>query len=69
MNSTKNYLIYTSSGFIQEQNGNDTENLQILGWGSGINEAEAVQSFCAQEPDLAVGYSDYTAQEIVISKD
>ena len=67
MNSIKTYLIYTSSGFTQDQHGNDTENLQILGWEEGSDASSAITKFQENNTELSNGYSDIQAQEIVNS--
>lgn len=68
MNSIKTYLIYTSSGFTQDQNRKDTENLQILGWEEASYAQLAITKFQINNPELSEGYSDIQAQEIILKK-
>ncbi len=37
------YIFYTTCGFTEDMNGNDTENCQVLGWGKGQNPEDAFE--------------------------
>ncbi|MEW6526071.1 MAG: hypothetical protein AB1444_05315 [Spirochaetota bacterium] len=48
----KTYIFYTSEGFTQDSNFEQTENCQILDWQKGNNEKEAFENFKKENPDI-----------------
>ena len=63
--SMKEFIILSSSGFTQNEHGEDVENLQVIGWSKGASKEEAVLSFKEDQKELAQGFSKISAQETI----
>lgn len=48
----KAYIFFTSDGFTQNMEGEETENCQILDWQMGNDEREAFNNFKRENPEL-----------------
>lgn len=48
----KTYIFYTTEGFTQDNNLEQTENCQILDWQKGNNEKEAFENFKRENPSI-----------------
>lgn len=48
----KKYIFYTSEGFTEDNNLEQSENCQVLGWQEGKNEKEAFESFKRENPNI-----------------
>lgn len=48
----KHFIFFTSDGFTQNKNGNETENCQILGWADGETPQEAFLVLIAENNSI-----------------
>jgi len=54
----RTYIFYTTEGFTEDNNLNQTENCQILDWQKGNNEKEAFENFKKENPNTSVNQTD-----------
>ena len=62
----KKYIFYTSEGFTENQNGENTENCQILGWQRGKDEKDAFKKF--QKNFNNINFKSICCQELASEK-
>lgn len=62
----KKYIFYTSEGFVEDNNFEQIENCQILGWEEGENEKEAFENF--KKENLNTEFKETYCQELVNGK-
>ena len=62
----KKYIFYTSEGFTEDENGNDTNNCQILDWQNGKNEKDAFKNF--KKENTNISFKNIHCQELTSGK-
>ena len=62
----KNYVFYTSDGFTKDNQENEVDNCQILGWNKGADEKEAFINF--KKENIKINFKNICCQELVSSK-
>jgi hypothetical protein len=62
----KKYIFYTSEGFTENNNLEQTENCQILDWQDGENEKDAFLNLKKENPDMQ--FENICCQELVSGK-
>lgn len=54
----KKYIVLTNQGFTENNYCVSTDNMQVLGWAEGINQADAIENFKKNYSKLLEGYGD-----------
>ncbi|GAB4221202.1 MAG: hypothetical protein Kow00102_14920 [Spirochaetota bacterium] len=62
----RTYIFYTTEGFTEDNNLNQTENCQILDWQKGNNEKEAFENFKKDNPNMS--FKSIRCQELANEK-
>ncbi len=62
----KKFIFYTSEGFTDDNNFEQLENCQVLGWQEGKDEKEAFVNFKKENPNLK--FKEICCQELVNDK-
>jgi hypothetical protein len=62
----KKYIFYTSEGFAEDNNFEQIENCQILGWQEGKDEKDAFENFKIENPNIE--FKEICCQELVNGK-
>lgn len=62
----KKYIFYTSEGFAEDNNFEQIENCQILGWQEGKDEKEAFENFKIENPNIE--FKEICCQELADGK-
>jgi len=62
----KKYIFYTSEGFTEDNNFNQIENCQILGWQEGKDEKEAFDNLKKENPNI--NFNEICCQKLADGK-